>query len=207
MDSADQMTRAQALDPAYAARVVRAIADIERDYLFAFGALSERFMREAAVVIRQSAPEPWGVVGTEWEVSLTHPDWLSRGIHDVWLELGEIADDEEEHSWIAAAVGAGPTKLCLALAFRPGLVRALHTVAGDKGTTAQLLKAGFQQKPDDEGLFIPIAVNGEGLAKGFELNDFDKALAPLRSAVEKAVAAKAELDAFVSLVREQGKKK
>src|SRR5436853_5280966 len=115
MDSTDQMARAQALDPTHAARVVRAIADIESDYIFAAGALSERFMREAAVAIRKAAPEAWELEATEWELSLSAPDWKSRGFHDAWLELAEIADDEEDHSWIAAAVGAGHTKMCLEL--------------------------------------------------------------------------------------------
>ncbi|HEY6814887.1 MAG TPA: hypothetical protein VI168_05040 [Croceibacterium sp.] len=39
-------------------------------------------------------------------------------------------------------------------------------------------------------ILIPISIEPDALARGFELNDLDDALAPLRGAVEAAIKAK-----------------
>jgi len=97
VDHETRMAAARQQDPELCARIVRSIADLERDYLFAWGPLSERLMREAAAAFHKVAPEPWVVVGKDDGVSLRSPDWkLQRGIgDDAWLELGEVVDDEE----------------------------------------------------------------------------------------------------------------
>jgi hypothetical protein len=70
-----------------------------------------------------------------------------------------------------------------------------------------LLKLGFVRDAAKERLFIPVKVNADLLAKGFEENDLDKALAPVGKAIELALSAKAELDKIVDQVREAAKRK
>lgn len=212
MDSTDEMTRAQlTLNPEDAARVIRGIADIERDYRLAEGAVSDRFLWETASAMRKWVPEPWQVIETDWGITLTAPDWRSTkgglGQGDAWFELGEIADDEQDHTWIAAAIGAGPTKMSWQLNFRPGLIPNVDLAKTQAEIIAPLLKLGFQHGADGKMLYLPVAVSAEALAKAFGENDFDKALLPVRKAVDIIVKAKADLDVLIGAVRDKGKRK
>jgi len=124
------------------------------------------------------------VDGTEWSVQLTSPEWkATRGVgNDAWLELADIVEDEHDHSWTAVIVSAGPTKLCLELKFRPGLTPVAQALTGKDKLVANVLKEGFEQDGSSNRLLIPIPIDAEALARGFELNDFDEALTPLRLA-------------------------
>jgi hypothetical protein len=146
MDSDQQTRLAQRQDPELAARVVRSIEALESDYLFAWGPLSERLMREAAAVAQRAAPNPWRVEGTEWSLTLASPNWrATRGVgNDAWLELADANEHEEDHSWAATIVSAGPTKLCLELKFRPGLTPITQMLTGKDKPVANLLKEGFE---------------------------------------------------------------
>lgn len=70
-----------------------------------------------------------------------------------------------------------------------------------------LLNIGFVRDEAKERLFIPVKVNADLLAKGFEENDLDKALTPIGKAIELAIAAKPDLDKIVEQVREAAKRK
>lgn len=209
MDSDQQTRLAQQQDPELASRIVRNIADLERDYLFAWGPLSERLMREAASTAQRAAPDPWRVEGTEWSLTLAAPDWrATRGVgNDAWLELADANEHEDDHSWAATLVSAGPTKLCLELKFRPGLTSIAQMLTGKDKPVANLLKEGFEQDGTGTRLLIPIAIEAEALAKGFEFNDLDEALGPLKRAVEIAITAKPDLDVLIEHVREKAKRK
>ena len=193
MDSDQQTRLAQSQDPELAARIVRSIAELERDYLFAWGPLSERLMREVAAVTRKAAADPWQVEGTEWDVKLTSPGWrATRGVgQDAWLELADVVEAEEDHCWTAVIVSAGPTKLCLELKFRKGLTPVAAALTNKDKPVANILKEGFEQDGTGTRFVIPIAIDAETLARGFELNDLDEALAPLRQAIEIAVDSQA----------------
>jgi hypothetical protein len=209
MDS-DQQTRiAHGQDPELAARVLRNIADLEADYLFAWGPLSERLMREAASTAHRAASDPWRVEGTEWSLTLASPDWrATRGVgNDAWLELADANEHEDDHSWAATIVSAGPTKLCLELKFRPGLAPIAQMLTGKDKPVANLLKEGFEQDGTGTRLIVPIVIDAETLARGFEFNDLDEALAPLKRAVEIAITAKPDLDVLIEHVREKAKRK
>lgn len=209
MDSDQQTRLAQQQDPELAARIVRNIANLERDYLFAWGPLSGRLMREAAAVARKTAPEPWVVEGTEWSVLLTSPNWrATRGVgRDAWLELADVVEDEQDHSWTAVIVSAGPTKLCLELKFRPRLTPVAQMLNGKERPVANVLKEGFEQDGTGTRILIPISIDADALAKGFELNDLDDALAPLGDAIAKAIKAKPDLDVLVERVRAEAKRR
>ena len=211
MDHEQRTLAATEQDPALAARIVRGIADIERDYHLASGPLSERLMREAVQAFGKPAPPTWKMHDSGWSALLVPPEWsMTRGVGkgDAWLELAEICGDEDnDYSWIAAAVSAGPTQMCVEIVCRAGLsVTALAAIRETK-TVAPLLKLGFVRDEANERLLIPIEIATEALAIGFEQNDLDQALAPIGRAVELAILAKAELDRFLDQVREQAKRK
>jgi hypothetical protein len=205
MDHDQRTTASQQQDPVLAARIVRGIADIERDFYFASDILSERLMREAVQAIGKVATAPWQVVEAGWSAQIVCPEWkMTRGVGtgDAWLELTELCTDEEnDHSWIAAAVKAGPTQMCFELIFRKGLLDFARQVIGNDKALAALWKFGFVRVEDELRLFIPIDIPAEALALGFEQNDLTKALAPIGKAVELALSAKAELDKLVEQVR------
>ena len=210
MDNEEKLLVTQSHDPAIAARIIRNIENIERDWHLASGLLSERLMCDLRVMMGQLTPENWKMFLSGWSGLIVPPDWkMTRGVGngDAWLELAEFCDAEEEYSWIAAAVGIGSTKMGLELQFRNGLIpfgEAL--IANDKAVDA-LLKLGFVRDDAKERLFILVKVNADLLAKGFEENDLDKALAPVVKAIELAISAKPELDKIVEQVREAAKRK
>lgn len=207
MDSDTQTRLAQRQDPQLAARVVRNIGQLESDYLFAWGPLSERLLRDATAAVRKVAPEPWNVIGTEEELTITFPAWrATRGAgQDVWFELADSVWDEDDHCWAAVMVSAGPTKLCLELKFRKGLTPVAESLGQKDKLISNVVKLGFEYDGESRRLFVPITIDAEALAKGLELNDLDEALAPLCRAVEKAIASKADLDALIQHVREKGR--
>ena len=210
MDDEEKLLVTQSHDPVIAARIIRNIETVERDWHLASGLLSERLMCDLRVMMGQLTPENWKMFLSGWSGLIVPPDWtMTRGVGngDAWLELAEFCDAEEEYSWIAAAVGIGSTKMGLELQFRNGLMpfgEAL--IANDKAVDA-LLKLGFVRDDAKERLFIPVKVNADLLAKGFEENDLDKALAPVAKAIKLAIAAKPDLDKIVEQVREAAKRK
>jgi hypothetical protein len=210
MDNHEKALVAQSHDPAIAARIIRNIASVESDWHLASDLLSERVMREVRAIVDMIAPENWKVIETGWSALLVPPDWkMTKGVGngDAWLELVELCDAEEEYSWIAAAVGVGSTQMGLELQFRNGLQPfALTAIAHDK-TVDALLKLGFVRNEANERLYLPVKVDAGLLAKGFEENDLDKALAPIGKAIELAISAKPELDKIVEQVREAAKRK
>lgn len=207
MDSDQQAKLAQQQNPELAARVIRNIAAIEHDNIYAGGPLSERLLRDIAGVMRAAAPEPWTVVSTEWNVALNSPDWrATRGVgQDAHFELADMLEDEDDHSWAAVIVSAGPTKLCLELKFRKGLAPAAESLSVKDKPLANVLKEGFEQTADGTRLLIPIMIEAEALARGLELNDLDAVWTPLRRAVEIAITAKPDLDVLIEHVRKKGK--
>lgn len=195
----------QAQDPDNAARIVRNIADIERDSQLAWGLLSDRFMTEATAAMTKIVTDRWAVIDHGGETVLVPPEWKQlRGVGhgDAWLQLSDIcADDENVFCWIAAAVGVGPVQLGLELCFRRGLAEPAQAAIADDKAVAALLKRGFGRDSDKLRLFLPIAIPAVLLAKAFQENDFGAAMAAIGKAVEQALEAKAELDALVDQVR------
>lgn len=210
MDHEQRTIAAQQQDPELAARIVRNIEQLERDSHYAAGPLSERLMRDIGAAIQNAAPEPWIVAGNDTGVTLTLPDWkANRGVNhnDAWIELSDLTLDEQEYSWISVIVNAGPTKLGLELKVRPGLAALMETVPAKDKAITNLVKAGFEYEQVIRRLAIPVAIDAETLAKGLEFNDLDAALAPVRTAVEVAIAAKPDLNALIDHLRTEAKKK
>lgn len=210
MDNHEKALVAQSHDPAIAARIIRNITSVESDWHLASGLLSERMMREVRAIFSKLAPENWKVVEAGFSALLVAPEWKQKmgvGNGDAWLELVELCDTEEEYSWIAAAVGVGSTKMGLELQFRNGLAPFAQTAIANDKVVDSLLKLGFVRDSAKESLFLPVKISADLLAKGFEENDLDKALAPIGKAIEAAIAAKVELDKIVEQVREAAKRK
>lgn len=210
MDQHEKNLVAQSHDPAIAARIIRNIANVESDWHLASDLLSERMMREVRALVAKLTPKEWKVADSGWSALIVPPDWkMTKGVGkgDAWLEIVEFCDAEDEYSWIAAAIGVGSTKMGMELVFRNGLLPlAQKVLANDKALDA-LLKLGFVRNEAKDQLFLPVKVSGDLLAKGWEENDLDKALAPIGKAVELAISAKAELDKIVEQVRAAAKLK
>tara|TARA_Y100000815_G_scaffold271474_1_gene298123 strand:- start:671 stop:1288 length:618 start_codon:yes stop_codon:yes gene_type:complete len=200
----EQIDLAKAKDPKVAARIVTNIAEIEQDYRLADGLLSEWLMRMIILSMKGAAPEPFVVENTAWSAYLSHPEWkptkrIGRG--DAWLEIVEYARDEQDHTWLAAALGAGPTELNLQLCFRDGLAHYFAKLQADQGLAAKLRKKGFEIDVAGKRIYLPIVVKADPLAKALPTDDFEEAMAPVREAVELGIAAKPEIDQLLKLVR------
>ena len=210
MDQHEKTLVAQSHDPVVAARIVRNIAAVENDWHLASGLLSERVIREVRAIFSKLAPENWKVIDSGWSAMLVPPSWkMTRGVGngDAMLELVELCDVDEEYSWLAAVVGVVSTQMALELQFRNGLQTAAQALIANDSVVGALLKQGFVRDEAKERLIVPVKINADILAKGFEENDLDKALAPVGKAIELAMSAKAELDKIVEQVREAAKRK
>lgn len=213
MDHEQRTKAAKAQDPKLAARIVRSIGQIEADFYHAAGPLSERVMREAVQAIGKVATSPWQVIEAGWSAQIVCPEWkMTKGVGtgDMWLELSELSiddEDDDDHSWLAAAVRAGPTQLCMELIFRKGLQDQAQSVIRDDKAMAALWKLGFVRDETEPRLFIPIDIPAEKLAQSFEQNDLTAGMAPVGKAMSLAIAAKAELDKLLEQVRTAAKRK
>ena len=161
-------------DSAITARIVRNIASVEEDYHFAAGPLSDKLMREVTQTIVTKSAQPWIVDESGTSTLLTYPEWKSAGVGpgDAWLELGEICDDDLDHSWISAAIRAGDTLLCIELRFRRGLVDVAEGVVRNDRAVAPLLKLGFVRHETEPRLYIAVHIPAEALK---EMQDDDAA--------------------------------
>jgi len=212
MDHEHRMAAAKRNDPELAARVVRNIAQIEADFFHSAGPLSERLMREAVAAITGVTKEPWQIVEVDDTVRIVSPDWkMTKGVGtgDMWLELVELSADPDgyEHSWLAAALKAAPTQLCMAVMFRRGLQELAEALIEDDKAVTALRKAGFVRDDAELVLFVPIDIAVETMAAGFEQNDLSKVLLPVSKAATQAMAAKPELDKLLAQLREAAKRK
>ena len=68
-------TAARLQDSSITARIVRNIAEIERDYHFASGPLSDKLMQEIIQTIVKGSTAPWLVDDSEDSALLTFPEW------------------------------------------------------------------------------------------------------------------------------------
>lgn len=204
MNTTEQSDLGLAKDLATTSRIVKNMAQIEQDYRLADGYLSDWLMRMIILSMKGAASEPYVVEDTAWSAYLTHPDWkptkrIGRG--DAWLEIVEYARDDQDHTWLAAALGAGPTELNLELSFREGLAHYFAKLEGDAALAAKFRKKGFDIDLAGKRIYLPIVVKADLLAKALPTDDFEEAMAPVREATELGIAAKPEIDALLKLVR------
>lgn len=204
MDTTEQKHLDMAKDPATASRIVQNIAAIEQDYRLAEGYLSDWMLREIISALRTTVPAPFEVVTTAWAAIITCPDWKPNkrpGRGDVWLDIVEHAEDEDDHTWLAAALGAGPTALHLELSFREGLSHYMDKLAADTSLMAKLRKKGFKVDLTAKRVYLPLVIDAALFAKAVAENDFDAAMSPAREAAELGIAAKPEIDDLLKQVR------
>lgn len=211
MDHEQRTKISNQLDPEWAARVVRNIGQIEADFYHAANHLSERLMVEGALAIEKVVKAPWVIVENEWTPQVVCPEWkMLRGVGtgDMWLEVSEISADEEEneHTWIAAATKAGPTQLCIELKFRKGLQDDAEEIVSDAKAVAAITKLGFVRDAESLALYIPIHIPAEKLAQAFEQNDLTPVTEPFGKAMAQAIIAKPALDKLLEQVRAAAKR-
>lgn len=210
MDSNQQTTLAQKNDPALTARLVAAVADVERDHRLVEGPISQRLLDEIEATMRKAAPDPWVVGQARYAALLAHPEWKPTkglGNGDLWFEVSEIADDDADAlTWIGAACGTGQSKFGLEVCLRPALTQAADVVWREKAHNDKLAKIGIVRETATGRLLVPIKIDRMRLSKGFSENDLTDALSPVTKAVEAVVAAKAELDTLLNAVRAKVKR-
>ncbi|MBB3941554.1 hypothetical protein GGR39_003234 [Novosphingobium fluoreni] len=212
MDHEHRMAAAKLIDGQLAGRIIRNLGQIEADFFHSAWPLSERLMHEAFLAISQVAQAPWECSEVEWSTRIVCPEWkMTKGVGtgDMRLELGELSADPDgyEHSWLAAALKAAPTQLCIAVKFRRGLQDFAEGLLQDEKAIAGLKKAGFKRDDDQGVLYVPFDIPAEIMAAGFEQNDLSKAIQPIGKAAALALAAKPELDKLLEQVRAAAKRK
>jgi hypothetical protein len=211
MDQDQSATVVTFMDWERSAGIIRNIGQLEADASLLIGPLSDRMIGAAIEALGKEVTAPWQIVEGDWLARVVRPEWkMAKGVGtgDAWLELAEIGpEDEEGFSWINVAIGAGLTRLGLELVFRRGLQDLAEAALEDDKLLAPLVKQGMVCSDVAPRLFFPIDIQAELLAQGFEMNDLDKALAPVGQATKKALAAKADLDRLIGAVRSAATRK
>lgn len=199
------------MDAERGGKIVRNIDQIASDGNIAMTVLSDRMMAAATEVIEKLAVAPWQMTESHWGPRIVCPDWkMTRGVGtgDAWLELAEIGKEHEEgFSWISIAVGKDITKLGLEFVFRPGLLDYAEAAIADHKRIVPLLNLGMVCDEETSRLYFPIQIDTELLAKGFEVGELEKALAPIAKATKVAIDGKAELDKLLGHVRNEAARK
>ena len=75
MDQEQKILATQAQDPVISARVIRNIANVERDWHLASGLMSERLMTDIRELLGKLAPENWKVIVSGSSALLVPPEW------------------------------------------------------------------------------------------------------------------------------------
>ena len=160
-------------------------------------------MRMITLSMKAVAAEPFDIENTAWSPYVTCPEWkptkrIGRG--DAWLEIVEFARDEQDHTWLAAAVGSAGTELNLELMFRDGLSGYFAKLEADQSLAAKLRKKGFKIDTANRRVYLPIVIKPDLLAKALPSDDkFDEAMAPVREATELGIAAVPRAEAIARL--------
>lgn len=192
-------------DNALSAIVVRNILDIEAAMAHAQNAIQERLTKEWNSIFSQALDtNAWYVSESEnfWEGWFCPKKWTTqrgkkKGAASYFM-LTTTGKDEFE-SW-AASFTAGSKETGIAglfYSYSTNKTFFINTMKALPDAVAEIQKAGFVI--DGDQIYIPLYIEREKLALGFEADDLTQALAPFQRAADGLVEA---LPAFESVHEE-----
>lgn len=195
------------------ALVVRNITDIEAAMNHATEVVGPRLWRSASASLSEACPDSWLDLSdsADEDVSFAEREWLIPGADpveaDFWIGLDQrfTHGGDEDNSWLATFTGSGPNESTLAFYVDQSIVKAStfkKLLKANVDLLARLNDAGFEfDEDDDRRLCLPVKINQELLAKGFEDGDLAEAMQPISQAVAKAIAAAEELNQLRVLLK------
>lgn len=193
------------------ALVIRNIGDLTAAIKHASEVIEPRMWQEMGGVLQRTLPaDTWYVNVTDEELWFADRQWpqpdLTLPATNYWLQLAERTQPggESETSWLATFTGSGPSGAYLSLVFGqdllgPGAWKKLLTTGGDY--IAALEASGFRRDPGNGQLYMPVPIDNDALARAFEEDDFDQALAPLDHVIAAVSRSRGALAALVGALR------
>jgi hypothetical protein len=191
------------------ALVARNIGDIEAALEHA-RALGHALIEEIGELMRAELGEGWlvdvDVNDDTAPLRLARREWGSdetasaKGGYAFTFNENPGPGDETDNTWLSALLNAGPAGASIRLYFWSDSFGAKRRwrrlIQGQEAVTERLLHADFKQD-SDQWLYLPLGLEAETLAQGYESGDLAVALKP---AVDAARVIKSCLPAFDELI-------
>ncbi|MEA1071725.1 hypothetical protein [Sphingomonas sp. LY160] len=191
------------------ALVVRNIGDIEEAIAHTLAKIDARIFEEVGREIEERlGARNWFVYANveDRDIFFAHRLWIPSGVkpYDTpyWFKLDEqvSASGGTNETWLSEFLRVGPEDAAVALILRGTTIKPQRWKALIKANAdliERLVDTGFKLD-DDQRLTLPILLEAETLAIGFESDDLSEALQPLRDALDVIEAARDDLDALIS---------
>jgi hypothetical protein len=204
------MTEANMLD----ALIVRHIADLEAAKRRIEEEVDPRLLREASLLMERRTDSLGWVhefrpdLGS---ISVAPEKWIIRnesGNDHVWLAWFEFvssdADGELVQAWhLAEFLGLEGSSTRKALSFYQNVLKRREWKAiliKNSNAVKALRELGFNIDERDGSINIPVRLDSATLQRGFEENDLDNALKPVREALDLAIRAMPHFDVLAKAV-------
>lgn len=194
---------------ALSALIVRNIGDLEEAITHAKEKIDLRIFEEVGKEIEERLGTRNWFVHTDLEerdIYFASRKWIPSGVKPeetpYWFVLieQESASGGTNETWLSEFLRVGPEDAGVALILRGSTIKPLRWKALIKANADlidRLIDAGFKQD-DDRRLFLPLLLDIETLAVGFEGDDLSEALQPVRDALDVIEAAREDLDALIA---------
>ncbi len=210
-------------DGKLASLVVRNIGDIEAAYHLACQDMSDRLLCELYDMSEITIPKSWTISGERGDCFSIFPLSWNKNYGengddlDFWLAIDEDYHENNEdgiieHSWIAVATGSEPLPSQLALWFnfnhRSFISEAkFKKVMQRERKLLDCLHAyGFKIHTSGKYILMPISIDLEELALAYEQDDFDRALFPVKSAIERSISAESQIKILIDMIMTESQK-
>lgn len=190
------------------ALVTRNISDLEAAMTHVFEVTDKRLFNLLHEIVNEVADTgQWFsfVDAEERELWIAPRSWLVPGTRPVearaWFEFDELfeEDEQEDDSWLASLTGAnsGVAKSAIFFAQEPfGKTAWKKLVKSKPDVLAAILATGMHYSLTEGSFYLPVLIDQEELAAGFENGSPEQAFNPMRAAVRTMVEAAPLFEGF-----------
>ena len=178
------------------ALVIRNIGDLEAAMSHATEVIDDRLHEESMAILERSlAKADWHCAFGEGFTDdwFAPKEWMiAEDDADLWFRL-TARDTESTSSWLAMFVGEAPEEARMSILLQSNAKKkAIKQILADPEIQTALRESGLRN--NGAAVWLPIEINAELLAAGFENDDLDDALAPIAVAAEMVSKARPGLD-------------
>ncbi|MDK2767902.1 MAG: hypothetical protein KYX69_09305 [Sphingomonas sp.] len=190
------------------ALIVRNIGDVEAALLRAYD-IGDEVVEAIGSAIRLGLDDTWEVaveVDDNPPIRFSKRAWLDgqpqslSGAYHFSLSEKNGAGGETDETWLMTLLGDGPNGSSAVLYLWSDTFHAKRRwkklLDDQSDLIDRLLDAGFRQD-SDQWLYLPVAIDGEALANGFEIGDLSAAMAPVTDALGIIQSGMPDIEALI----------
>jgi hypothetical protein len=204
-------------DPSIGTVIVRHIDELEAALRYANGTMQPMLAKAVAVVLEERRIAlGWAgevvadLAETLW---LAPPEWKIGGDpedDDFYLSFSldtmPCIDGHEPETWVGTIAGFAGARIRFVFGTDAIGQRDWKALLRSEGALLdELVNKGFLCDPKTGDLALTIPINREDLASGFEEEDLETALAPLRTSVDRIRDARPIFDRLVEAISKKGR--